>query len=66
MMTEEEAKTKTCCVGYGGPQTAHGNCIGSVCMAWRWYKFPTIYKPESGIPNETGTGFCGRAGTPNG
>ncbi len=51
LMTEEEAKTKTCpLVRYcensyhvsadnGHPMYAHQRCEGSACMAWRWGLF---------------------------
>lgn len=42
-MTEEEAKQKTChetlaaLVGGEFSSYAHAPCLGSQCMAWRWY-----------------------------
>ena len=55
LVTEEEAKTKWCCVD---PQLY---CFASACMAWRW---------EHGDPdfrevNEPARGFCGLVSNPN-
>lgn len=60
MLTEEQAKTKTCPIllaaapQRAGAPTPNGACIGSQCMVWRW------------IPNGTGgpskLGFCGLGG----
>lgn len=64
-MTEEEAKTKSCC---GPMQAEHGkthvvNCIGSACMAWRWESgFPLPNDPPA--ISERYHGFCGLAGKP--
>jgi hypothetical protein len=88
-MTEEEAKTKSCCgpVGCGkrgrndysdylnnpsGPEErqaaiiaaaadAPRTCIGSACMAWRWY--PDNRQDFTGW-EEHRIGWCGLAGKP--
>lgn len=69
-MTEDEAKTKTCC----GPQlmarammSNDGSliygCIGSECMAWRWTaSFPLPDDPPS--LRARYQGHCGLAGKP--
>lgn len=62
-MTEDEAKTKTCCgpipvliglLAVARPESSdipHASCIGSTCMAWRW----------ANPHNRDGTGSCGLA-----
>lgn len=70
-MTEEEAKTKSCC-GAGGQEVFGGNlgdlyCIGSQCMAWRWIAGdPHGPATDGGIllPRSQWPGFCGLAGKP--
>lgn len=64
-MTEEEAKTKQCQEGITQqPAAATGfawmvpNCIGSACMAWRW--FDNLSDEAIKDPR----GFCGKAGHP--
>ena len=58
-MTEDEAKTKTCCESMGDP-SGPSKCTGSACMAWRWQM--TVNKDGS-IEDEK-EGFCGLAGEP--
>lgn len=59
IVTEEEAKTKRCQETRGG--IAHDRdrtCLGSECMAWRWFDNTSdeaIKEPR---------GFCGKAGHP--
>jgi hypothetical protein len=66
-MTEEEAKTKSCC---GPMQAEFGkthvvNCIGSACMAWRWDDFIVVDGPGDEHHHMSDTqGFCGLAGRP--
>lgn len=38
-MTEEEARTKRCPAPMGTmhDERVQNHCIGSACMAWRWY-----------------------------
>ena len=65
-MTEEEAKTKSCC---GPMQAEYGkthvvNCIGSACMAWRWVSVGMQYEHAGYGGSERGKGFCGLAGKP--
>jgi hypothetical protein len=74
-MTEDEAKTKTCCaslspiafakmdVGSVSQSIELRNCIGSACMAWRWQ----WVRPESGVGVDVQSdkhGNCGLAGKP--
>lgn len=75
MLTEEEARRRTCPVSMGSE--AHKKCSGSTCMAWRWseereaiYKDSqepvqpmTVYSSREVEywPNE---GYCGLAGKP--
>lgn len=76
ILTEEQTKTKWCPFARGskganradaGDTTLlYGNCIASVCMAWRWHLKPdTTLDIKSGreIPI-AGQGSCGMAGTP--
>jgi len=70
-MTEEEAKTRSCC----GPLHFDGvfeGCVGSNCMAWRWTT-DSLYLAFEGIPpepvfrkhdKESLRGYCGLAGKP--
>jgi hypothetical protein len=60
-ITEAEAVEKLCpfiTVGHagypGGTSWRHINCVGSKCMAWRWW--------EAGEPtgDVSRRGFCGR------
>lgn len=86
--TEEEAKTKTCpqtfavpadrdpATGIGIAQGGPWNCIGSACMAWRWwdaaehsrayYIENTRNRAPSELsgPIESRRGYCGLAGSP--
>lgn len=42
-----------------------GNCIGSECMAWRWWYDPEInYNVEALRGKNPANGFCGLAGKP--
>ncbi len=84
ILTEEEAKTKSCQESFGdtavsqsghyvaGPAapgvyaggtvaigTSPSHCIGSACMAWRWYP-----QCEAHIKVEGQKGYCGKAGKP--
>lgn len=78
-MTEDEAKTKTCC---GPPSVANvmavvsglmrttgapSLCEGSACMAWRWEVSPAAASAYDriigGAPIVAG-GYCGLAGRP--
>lgn len=72
-MTEDEAKTKTCCgslpVMIGVLMTTnpsskppHASCIGSACMAWRWE--PKVVVAGERLP--TLHGWCGLAGAQKG
>ena len=36
------------------------NCIGSSCMAWRWYEYNT--DKNNGNRLDGKTGYCGKAG----
>lgn len=73
-MTEDEAKTKWCPLARVAGQPVAGNrypfdtdysekhafatCIGSDCMAWRWYaRWPDDDK-------KAWTGYCGAFGEP--
>jgi hypothetical protein len=71
-MTEEEAKTKTCCKGSEMRIKFNGPCIASACMAWRWNE-PWTSQTEEGHggdlvirlkrkPGEPKLGYCGLAG----
>lgn len=87
IITEEEAKTKRCQETFGPPIQSVGsgfftasppisNCIGSACMAWRYYE--AVPKIEIFVQGETDadyvarrdrvmavlTGYCGKAGRP--
>jgi len=72
-MTEEEAKTKTCCgpipVLMGILVTVHPNersipgalCVASQCMAWRVAKVGRVL-PGDEYATYTTEGYCGLAG----
>lgn len=57
-ITEEEAKQKRCPQSMGGVKFY--GCIGSGCMAWRWFGLMiNDSRPEK-------VGYCGLAGKPEG
>lgn len=74
ILTEHEAATKRCQEGFGPPlsdvpmmmagaagiaiMTSPTCCIGSRCMAWRWFD----NLDDDAI--KTPRGFCGKAGQP--
>ena len=47
-------------------QAAEYKCLGSQCMAWRWWDGKLTLDDEAGtlVPNEHRTGYCGLAGKP--
>lgn len=73
-MTEEEAKTKWCPFvrsmfsssaaasnrDSDGKATRGTRCIGSACMAWRWFETTQ----EQGKLPPPYSGYCGLAGKP--
>lgn len=85
-MTEQEAKTKWCpmyrqAVSIDGANRewadnrmdgSNPTCIGSACMAWRWFQpgrdpdlareFPLA--PTGDLDKRDDVGFCGLAGKP--
>lgn len=79
IVTEEEAKTKRCQEGFAihgevkdlkldfgtTSKLAPINCLGSVCMAWRWAtEWVDVSRPELQERTSTTHGFCGKAGKP--
>ena len=78
-MTEDEAKTKICHRSIDGddsPAPVIGNemfakkfaCIGSACMAWRWWSRSYPYEPSTPAVLEArknDEGYCGLAGRPS-
>ena len=66
MMTEEQAKTKWCCVGMTH-ESGQQRCIASACMAWKWAKHTktrrAVYAEAEDIPGAR-LGGCGMAGRP--
>ena len=70
IVTEEEAKTKRCCgpEGCGGNAEMHGwpnghivrFCIGSACMAWRWFGVVSTMLVDVNLPPPK-HGYCGYA-----
>lgn len=81
-MTEDEATSKRCCGPegcgtFGNPKengTCDRYCIGSACMAWRWFRSPddaaseTEFQKSCSGPDQDKIvepdGFCGLAGKP--
>lgn len=62
VVRSDQAQTKACPSGKN--QSRYGHCIGSDCMAWRW--FETHVKDASGelVLNGETYGYCGLAGVP--
>lgn len=64
--------TALAAVNRGGKDPEKGtNCIGNVCMVWRWGGWPTEFGTYAQAPaaeNRTGPrlGYCGLAGKPFG
>jgi len=74
IITEREAFTKRCQEGFGPPlsdvpmmmagaagitvMTSPSHCIGSACMAWRWFDNLSDHAVK------TPRGYCGKAGKP--
>ena len=64
-MTNDQAKTKGCPlfiaaaigVAPASPDLSHTNCIGDVCVFWRYYT------PNAGASTQ---GYCGEAGSSDG
>lgn len=64
-MTEEEAKTKTCCGPIALHPNSHPTCWGSACMAWRWFPPKIRVLADESIETQPhDIGFCGLAGRP--
>lgn len=79
-MTEDEAKTRWCpfanCAGDRGNRDADGfrpkgKCIGSACMAWRWFAQTratdgswNVHETDEweGYRSDAKEGYCGLAG----
>ena len=67
MMTEEQAKTKTCPLSMNASNRGPCDCIASQCMAWKWAKHTktrrAVYAEAEDIPGAR-LGGCGMAGRP--
>lgn len=77
-ITVADAKNKICCNIVVTSHLTTRTCIGSGCMAWRWYETieETIYAPKENTvrpqmpkverviykPKEDWIGYCGLAG----
>lgn len=65
-MTEDEAKSMACCGPRNNSAAAEDSdvlCIGSRCMAWRWYGTHAAIEGSTKLRWTTRTyGCCGLAG----
>jgi hypothetical protein len=72
LVTEHEARENKACPNLMSVlDLKEDTCLGSNCMAWRWYDFPLDPKPPAGVLPPKGKfrpedrrGFCGLAGIP--
>ena len=62
---EDLAHNKLCCLsGAGREHSRQGNCVGAMCMAWRWVETNISDGTGGTKPSGNTHGYCGLAGAP--